>query len=266
MSPTHPPPSVPFVPPSHRPFRPVTMSAFPTAHSTVVSNPRLRLLNKLKAGEYPLMTFMAIPSVRHAQIVSLTGLDVSRSPSFAPVERELTYALCLHLCQAVIIDGEHGHIGDDQMHNSVAAVSGQGVSPIIRVRGTSADILKRAIDTGAQFVPYSLLRPKNRVLTESLSFSCISGIMIPQINNAAEAEQVVRYSKFPPQGLRGQGSAFPAIAHGLTTPEYMLSANQTLLTMVQIETRAGVENVEEICAVDGVGAYSLFCRLLETPS
>lgn len=153
------------------------------------------------------------------------------------------------------------------MHNSVAAVSGQGVSPIIRVRGTSADILKRALDTGAQFVPFSLLRPKNRLLTDAyLSFSCTSGIMIPQINNAAEAEQVVRYSKFPPQGLRGQGSAFPAIAHGLTTPEYMLSANQTLLTMVQIETRAGVENVEEICAVDGVGAYSLLCRLLETPS
>jgi 4-hydroxy-2-oxoheptanedioate aldolase len=77
--------------------------------------------------------------------------------------------------------------------------------------------------------------------------------MVPQINNAAEAEQVVRYSKFPPQGLRGQGSAFPAIGHGLTTPEYMKTANQTLLTMVQIETVEGLENVDAICAVDGVG-------------
>ncbi|CED82119.1 -dihydroxyhept-2-ene--dioic acid aldolase [Phaffia rhodozyma] len=180
------------------------MTTFPTAHTTTVSNPRLRLLNKLKAGEFPLATFMAIPSVRHAQIVSLTGLD------------------------AVIVDCEHGNIGDDAMHNSVAAIAAQGVSPIIRVRGTTGDILKRALDTGAH------------------------GVMIPQINTAAEAEQVVRYSKFPPQGLRGQGSAFPSIAHGLTTPEYMLSANQTLLTIVQIETKAGVENVEEICAVDGV--------------
>jgi 4-hydroxy-2-oxoheptanedioate aldolase len=77
--------------------------------------------------------------------------------------------------------------------------------------------------------------------------------MIPQINNVAEAEQIVRYFKFPPQGLRGQGSAFPAIGHGLTTPEYMKSANQTLLTMVQIETVEGLENVDAICAVDGVG-------------
>jgi 4-hydroxy-2-oxoheptanedioate aldolase len=77
--------------------------------------------------------------------------------------------------------------------------------------------------------------------------------MVPQINNAAEAELVVRYSKFPPQGLRGQGSAFPAIAHGITIPEYMKSADETLITCLQIETKEGLDNVEEICAVPGVG-------------
>jgi 4-hydroxy-2-oxoheptanedioate aldolase len=77
--------------------------------------------------------------------------------------------------------------------------------------------------------------------------------MVPQINTAAEAEQVVRYSKFPPQGLRGQGSAFPAIGHGITIPEYMKSADETLITCLQIETKEGLDNVEEICAVPGVG-------------
>lgn len=177
---------------------------YPTAHTTQISNPRLKVLNKLKAGDWPLMTFVAIPSVRQAQIVSLTGVD------------------------GIILDGEHGHIGDDSMHNSVAAVAALGVSPIIRVRGPAHDIIKRALDTGAH------------------------GIMVPQINNADEARQVVASSKFPPQGVRGQGSAFPAIGHNLTTPEYMKSANETILTMIQIETRAGVENVEEICAVEGV--------------
>jgi len=38
------------------------------------------------------------------------------------------------------------------MHNSVAAISALGVSPIIRVRGTAPDLLKRALDTGAQYV------------------------------------------------------------------------------------------------------------------
>jgi hypothetical protein len=170
--------------------------SYPTAHTTNIENPRLRLLAKLRNGEFPLMTFMAIPSVRMAQIVALTGLD------------------------SIIIDCEHGNIGDDSMHNSVAAISALGVSPIIRIRGPAHDIIKRALDTGAH------------------------GIMVPQINNAEEAYQIVQSSKFPPQGMRGQGSAFPAIGHGLTTPEYMVSANETILTMIQIETRAGVENVD----------------------
>ncbi|KAL4981491.1 Pyruvate/Phosphoenolpyruvate kinase-like domain-containing protein [Aspergillus falconensis] len=176
----------------------------PTPLTTTIRNPRLRLLNKLQRNEYPLMTFMALPSVRIAQILSLTGLD------------------------GIIIDCEHGHISDDSMHNAVAAISALGVSPIIRIRGPAHDIIKRALDTGAH------------------------GIMVPQINNADEARAIVASSKFPPQGVRGQGSAFPAIGHGLTTPEYMVSANETIITMIQIETRDGVENVEEICAVDGV--------------
>lgn len=90
--------------------------SYPTAQTTDVSNPRLRFLNKIKAGEYPLMTFIAIPSVRQAQIVALTGLD------------------------GIIIDCEHGHIGDDAMHNSVAAISALGVSPIIRIRGPAHDV------------------------------------------------------------------------------------------------------------------------------
>ena len=78
------------------------------------------------------------------------------------------------------------------------------------------------------------------------------------INTAEEAAAVVTYSKFPPLGLRGQGSAFPAIGHGLTTPEYMKTANETLLTILQIESKQGVENVDAIAAVPGVGELPHF--------
>ncbi|WVQ82098.1 hypothetical protein IAT38_004226 [Cryptococcus sp. DSM 104549] len=176
----------------------------PTAFDTTINNPRLRLLNGLKKGEKPVMTFVGLPSVRTAQLVALSGVD------------------------GIILDCEHGHISDDSMHNSVSAIAALGVSPIVRIRGPLPDLIKRALDTGAH------------------------GIMFPQINTAEEAQAVVNASKFPPYGIRGQGSAFPAIAHGLTTAEYMLSANETLLTCIQIETVAGLENVEEICAVPGV--------------
>jgi len=87
--------------------------------------------------------------------------------------------------------------------------------------------------------------------------------MVPMINTAEEAAAVVTYSKFPPLGLRGQGSAFPAIGHGLTTPEYMKTANETLLTILQIESKQGVENVDAIAAVPGVGKSSQPTQHLE---
>jgi 4-hydroxy-2-oxoheptanedioate aldolase len=80
-----------------------------------------------------------------------------------------------------------------------------------------------------------------------------SGIVVPQINTAEEARTVVSYSKFPPQGVRGQGSAFPAIAHGVDIPTYLKTANETIITCLQIESKEGVENVDAICAVPGIG-------------
>jgi len=80
-----------------------------------------------------------------------------------------------------------------------------------------------------------------------------SGIVVPQVNTAEEAANVVAHSKFPPQGLRGQGSAFPGIAHNVDIHTYVKTANETLITCIQIETKAGLENVDAICAVPGVG-------------
>jgi 4-hydroxy-2-oxoheptanedioate aldolase len=61
-------------------------------------------------------------------------------------------------------------------------------------------------------------------------------------------------SKFPPRGVRGAGSAFACFEHGLAGPaEYVAKANMNVVIMVQIESRRGVEEVEAICAVDGIG-------------
>lgn len=85
---------------------------------------------------------------------------------------------------------------------------------------------------------------------------------MPQINTVEEARAVVAHAKFPPQGIRGQGSAFSAIAHGIDLPTYIKTANETLITCLQIESKAGVENVESICAVPGVGKSSSYFRLV----
>lgn len=78
--------------------------------------------------------------------------------------------------------------------------------------------------------------------------------MVPMVNTAQTARDVSQWSKFPPMGVRGQGSSFLAYASGLTIPKYIRNANRTLLTSVQIETPEAVANVNEIAAVDGIDA------------
>ncbi len=87
-----------------------------------------------------------------------------------------------------------------------------------------------------------------------------SGIVVPQINTAEEARAVVQYAKFPPDGLRGQGSPFAAIAHNIDIATYVKTANESLITCVQIETKAGLQNVDAICAVPGVGKSALLSQ------
>jgi hypothetical protein len=50
---------------------------YSSAMTTPIQNPRLRLLNALRAGSKPILTFLGLPSFRTAQIVAQTGVDVS---------------------------------------------------------------------------------------------------------------------------------------------------------------------------------------------
>lgn len=59
-------------------------------------------------------------------------------------------------------------------------------------------------------------------------------------------------SKFAPQGSRGCGSPFTHHIFGVTEGEYEAQCNDNLLVIVQIESKSGVENVEQIAAVPGV--------------
>lgn len=77
---------------------------------------------------------------------------------------------------------------------------------------------------------------------------------MPLLYTAEEARKLVLAAKFPPQGVRGFGSPFaPERFHpSLGAGEYLEQANEALLTMVQIETKEAVENVDEIAAVPGI--------------
>lgn len=60
------------------------------------------------------------------------------------------YHSTTNIRKGIIIDCEHGHISDDAMHSATAAIAAQGVSPLVRIRMTHSDLIKRALDAGAQ--------------------------------------------------------------------------------------------------------------------
>ncbi|KAI4861008.1 Phosphoenolpyruvate/pyruvate domain-containing protein [Hypoxylon rubiginosum] len=141
----------------------------------------------------------------------------------------------------VMVDCEHGNIDGSQslnaafdvdaaMHEAVPAIASCGVSPLVRIPDMQGWMIKRALDAGAH------------------------GILIPLLRSAEEARKIVAAAKFPPQGQRGLGSPF-AMERFSPVPsmtEYLQQANESLLTMVQIETREALDAVEEIAAIPGI--------------
>lgn len=68
-----------------------------------------------------------------------------------------------------------------------------------------------------------------------------------------DAKRLVASAKFPPEGNRGFGSPFsPHAFNGEALTEYLQSANSSLQTIVQIETKSALESVREIAAIPGV--------------
>ncbi|KAF7558163.1 hypothetical protein G7Z17_g100 [Cylindrodendrum hubeiense] len=129
----------------------------------------------------------------------------------------------------VLIDAEHGLISDKDYYELSTAIASEGASPIIRVPWHEEWMIKRALDAGAH------------------------GVLLPMCHTAEDAKRIVQYSKYPPLGSRGYGPMFsPHSLPGVTGSQYDDGADQSLLVMVQIESRSAVENVEAIAKTDGV--------------
>ncbi|KAI4282554.1 MAG: hypothetical protein L6R38_002851, partial [Xanthoria sp. 2 TBL-2021] len=84
------------------------------------------------------------------------------------------------------------------------------------------------------------------------------GVIVPLLNTVDDARSLVKSAKFPPAGQRGFGSPFAMEKFGgVTQTEYLQQANESLLTIVQIETQDALKNVEEIARLPGIDV--LFC-------
>jgi 2-dehydro-3-deoxyglucarate aldolase len=75
--------------------------------------------------------------------------------------------------------------------------------------------------------------------------------LIPFVETAEEAARAVAATRYPPEGVRGVSVAMRGNRFG-TIADYHKISNQHISVALQIESRAGVDNIEAICAVDGI--------------
>ena len=125
----------------------------------------------------------------------------------------------------VLLDLQHGENNLGNLATLLTAVSATPTIPWVRVVSNDGPMIQRVLDLGAY------------------------GVVVPLVNNAREAEAAVRAMRYPPKGDRSWGPIRGALYGG---PDYHANAERELQLVVMIETADGIENADEIFAVDGV--------------
>lgn len=127
-------------------------------------------------------------------------------------------------------DLEHGPIPFDQLHNMINATAvGNGTTtPIVRVPADELWTVKPVLDAGAL------------------------GVVFPFVETAEQAAAAIAATRYPPAGNRGFGPFYAGSRWGLGLREYAEQADDAILRVLMLESKAAVENAEEIMAVEGI--------------
>lgn len=128
----------------------------------------------------------------------------------------------------VLIDLEHGSGDYKDLAHQLQALGGRITAPIVRVPRLDAVCFKQVLDLGP------------------------SGLMVPNVANAEQARTVMRYARIPPLGDRGAATSTRNSDYGLHYARYLAEVNDNLLIVAQIESGEGLDNLEDIAAVDGI--------------
>lgn len=127
----------------------------------------------------------------------------------------------------VLIDCEHGPQTLPLVLAQLRAIECLGgCHAVVRVPSADGVALKQYLDLG------------------------IRSVLVPMVDTAEQAAAVVRACRYPPEGVRGIGGA--RASRWGRDAHYVHEANAQMCVMVQVETRRGLENLEEITSVEGV--------------
>lgn len=127
----------------------------------------------------------------------------------------------------VLLDTEHSPNELPMVQAQLHAMAGGTATPIVRPAWNDMVLIKRYLDIGAQT------------------------LLLPYVQTLEEAQNAVRYTRYPPHGVRGVAGATRATGYG-RIKDYFKRVNEELCVLVQLETRLSLKNLEAIVAVDGV--------------
>jgi 4-hydroxy-2-oxoheptanedioate aldolase len=127
----------------------------------------------------------------------------------------------------ILIDTEHAPNETPMVADQLRAASMGAASPVVRPAWNDVVILKRLLDVGVQT------------------------LLVPFIQSPDEAARAVAATRYPPRGVRGVASVHRANRYG-RVPDYFAHSDDEMCVLVQLETRAAVDALEAIAAVDGI--------------
>jgi 4-hydroxy-2-oxoheptanedioate aldolase len=128
---------------------------------------------------------------------------------------------------SLTIDLQHGVVDYQAMVPMLQAISTTPTVPVVRVPWLEAGILMKTLDAGAY------------------------GVICPMINSREEAQRLVAYTHYAPQGTRSFGPIRALLYGGADYPTH---ANETIVTFAMIETAAALDKLDDLLSVEGLDA------------
>ncbi|MEQ1405284.1 HpcH/HpaI aldolase/citrate lyase family protein [Neorhizobium sp. Rsf11] len=128
----------------------------------------------------------------------------------------------------LVIDGEHGPNDLRSIMAQLQALSASPSEVVVRPPMSETWFIKQLLDIGART------------------------LLVPMVDSAREAEELVRAVRYPPRGVRGVGAAVARASSFNAIPDYAETAADEICLIVQAETMAAIRDLENIAAVDGV--------------
>jgi 4-hydroxy-2-oxoheptanedioate aldolase len=127
----------------------------------------------------------------------------------------------------LLLDSEHSPNEVPDLLQQLQAVARGTATPIVRPPWNDIVMIKRVLDIGAP------------------------SLLIPYVQNAEEARRAVAATRYPPEGVRGVTASGRAARYG-RVKDYLKTAHSELCLLVQVETRAALDQLEAIASIDGI--------------